>query len=139
LENALGLEQTRDEPWRPLSLLLRGFLGSLTGLAAAAAIRFFRPAASRRSVLVVSILLGLAGMCLGVFVSGRFIPPGRSSGVLRETAARRIPDSGGEAAAFFREGQNVLVRPGGGPWVWVEAPDTPVRAGWTLREDVVFY
>jgi hypothetical protein len=139
LEHALGLEYTADEKWRPRELLILGLLGGIAGAAAGAIRRFFRPLPSRRAGFFIIIFLGFAGICLWGILAGRGIPPGRSAGVLRETTARRIPDPGGEAAAFFREGQPVSIRSGGGPWVWVEAPDTPVSAGWAPREAVIFY
>jgi hypothetical protein len=139
MEQALGLEYTADEKWRPRGLLILGLLGSLAGAAAGGIRRFFRAPASQSAGFFGILLLGLAGCCLWGLVTGRGIPPGGSSGVLRETTARRIPDPEGEAAAFFREGQPVSIRAGGGSWVWVEAPEAPARAGWTPREAVVFY
>jgi hypothetical protein len=138
MEKALGLEYTEDEAWRPRGLFFLGLLGGLAGIAFSATFRFFRPPASRRAGFFVIIWFGLAGICLGGLIAGRGFPPGRSSGVVRETTARRIPDSSGEAAAYFREGQCVSIRSGGGSWVWVEAPAS-AGAGWMPREDVVFY
>jgi hypothetical protein len=139
LEQSLGLERTEDEKWRPRALFLLGLLGSLAGMAAGAVIRFFRPPASRRAGFFVIISLGLAGICLWGLVTGRGFPPAGSSGIVRETAARRIPDPAGEEVFFFREGRRVSIRSGGGPWIWVEAPDAPAGAGWVPREDVIFY
>jgi hypothetical protein len=139
MENALKLEYTEDEKWRPRGLFLPGFLGALALLITGAVIRFFRPSGSRFSVFFGIILLGFAGICLWGFVTGRGIPPGKSSGVLRETAARRVPDPSGAVTAFFREGPRVSIRPDGGSWVWVEAPDAAAGAGWVPRSDVIFY
>jgi hypothetical protein len=138
MEQALGLGHTADEKRRPRGLLILGLLGSLAGGAVVGLLRFFRPPASRPAGFLVIIFLGLAGMCLWALAAGRGIPPGGSSGVLRETAARRIPDAAGEAAAFFREGQPVSIR-SGGLWVWAETPDASAGAGWVPRDAVVFY
>jgi hypothetical protein len=164
METSLGLAGTPDEPWRPRLLLRISLLGSL-GLAALIALgRLFRggeegemPRAgrksggsairrrgrnpegpmSRRAGLV--LLLVFWGLCLWGLFDGRGLPGGRRSGVLRETAARRIPDSAGTIAAFFREGQPVRARSRSGSWVWVETPDTSLEAGWIPAEDVIFY
>jgi hypothetical protein len=67
------------------------------------------------------------------------MPGGKRSGVLRETEARRIPDSAGTVTGTFREGQAVQARSTSGSWIWVETPDSPQNAGWIPAADIVFY
>jgi hypothetical protein len=73
------------------------------------------------------------------------------SGVLQETAVRRIPDPAGEAIARFREGQPVLVPPDKqngtkgdtverhGAWIRVIAHDGSGASGWIPAEKIIFY
>jgi hypothetical protein len=76
--------------------------------------------------------------------------PGRSC-VLRETAARRVPDFEGEPVARFLEGQPARIRANGGAaqrqalttsqasWVWVETFNEDVFFGWVPEENVLYY
>jgi hypothetical protein len=150
LEANLGLEDTPDEPWRPRLLLEISLLGTLGAAVLIVLRRLFgpqkrknprtsggRPALSRRAGLV--LLLTLAAFSLWGLLDSRGLPGGTRSGVLRETAARRIPDPAGTISAVFQEGQPVRGRPPSGSWVWVENPDSPPEAGWIPEEDIIFY
>ena len=65
---------------------------------------------------------------------------GARGAVLRETAARRVPDDAGEKTAFFAEGQPVTVGRNGGPgasWVFVATDNG--ASGWIPGENIIFY
>jgi hypothetical protein len=87
----------------------------------------------------LAFLLLLAGFSLWGLFDGRDLPGEPRSGVLRASAARRVPDSAGTITAVFREGQPVRGRRLSGSWVWVEIPYSPLEAGWIPEGDIVFY
>jgi hypothetical protein len=143
LETSLGLAGTPDEPWRPrlpLGISLLGILGAVVFIVLR---RFLRAgkgeggSAGYRAGLALLLILG--GFCIWGLFDGRDLPGGRRSGVLRETAARRVPDAAGTRVSVFREGQPARARFSGAAWVWVELPDSPLEGGWIRREDIIFY
>jgi hypothetical protein len=148
LETSLGLKGVPDEAWRPRLLFRIGLLGVL-GLAALiiAPRRLFHrgkggktpPARRIGRVAGLALLLALGGFSLWGLLDSRGFPGGRRSGVVRETAARRVPGLAGTITALFREGQPVRAWPLSGSWVRVEIPDSPLEDGWIPAGDIVFY
>jgi len=61
--------------------------------------------------------------------------------VLRETAARRIPDMAGEEIARFREGQPVLLnrKTPHNEWIQVTANDNNGTSGWVPESMIILY
>jgi hypothetical protein len=151
METGLGLVDTPDEPWRPRLLLWISLLGALgpavlivlwrviwagKGEKGASGCRFGGVLVRRAGLI---LLLALGGFSLWGLLDSRDRAGGRRSGVLRETAVRRVPDPAGTVIGVFREGQPVWARPLSASWVWVEIPDSPREAGWIPEEAIVFY
>ncbi|MDR1278014.1 MAG: hypothetical protein LBK02_04625 [Treponema sp.] len=153
IEAGLGLDAAGDEPWRPRILFRIGIFGSLGLILFSAFPRFFRRSPAGRGEkksssgrrfsgfpayrVLLLVLLAIGGFSAWGLIDG--IPGGKRPGVLRETEARRIPDPAGTVIGKFREGQAVQARSFSGPWIWVEAPDSPLNAGWIPASDIVFY
>jgi hypothetical protein len=87
------------------------------------------------AVLILILSGGLYGLA-GGFLDRGF--PGRGgSAVLRACTAYRVPDPQGGQSASFDEGQPVRIRSRADDWAYVETFDG--KAGWVLRERMVFY
>lgn len=152
MEASLGFEDTPDEPWRPRPLLRIALLGTLGPAALILLWRLLRsgkrgtmpPSGKRAAGPLIRragpvFLLLLAGFSLWGLFDGRDLPGEPRSGVLRATAARRVPDFAGTVTVVFQEGQPVRGRSPGGSWVWVEIPASPSEAGWIPEGDIIFY
>jgi hypothetical protein len=151
-EKALGLELTGDEKRRPLKPLAFISLGSGVFLILMGIVYFFprHGAGSKkravtfgqswgyRGIIIVLLIIlsgGLYGLAGGLIDRGF---PGRGGpAVLRSCTAYRVPDPQGGVSAYWDEGQPVRVRSGADDWAYVETFDG--KAGWVLREEIVFY
>jgi hypothetical protein len=141
LEQMTGLQDGGAEKWRPRALF--GIL--LWGCPAAALLLVllrlknrvtFSPSWGYKSVMFMLIAGALAGS-VGMF---RF--SGRRSAVLRECAARGVPDSRALESFRFAGGSRARVRTVEGTWAWVEAGETgegAEGAGWVPLKGVVFF
>jgi hypothetical protein len=146
LERTMGLEDGGNERWRPRALLgalLAGCLATallLTLLRVKKGVTFLSSWGYRSVMLIL-----LAGAAIGLAGSGgirlRGIAPfGERSAVMRESAARRVPDSLALESFRFAGGRPVRVRTVRGSWAWVEAGgDAEGGAGWVSLDDIVFY
>jgi hypothetical protein len=149
-EEALGIQLSIDEKWRPRNFLLGLSLGSLGLFLAAVPFVLFR---SRRKNSVTSrsgpgykiIIPVLLAMLLAIFIGAFFayMNPngdfrlGKDRAVLRSCTAYRVPDLQGAVSAFWGEGQPALIHSVKDVWVYAEVPDG--EAGWVRRDDAVFY
>ena len=137
-----ALAGTGDERPRYARLLL-----ALVCLFPALAVWFLRvrfPPWGKRAGLVCAVFFAAAGLlCLYRFAAGgEAVFRHSRSGVLRETALRRVPDPSGETTARFREGWPVRLSPDSertGSWVWVTVHGGDGASGWVQAEDIVVY
>ncbi|MDR3341424.1 MAG: hypothetical protein LBT14_01315 [Treponema sp.] len=155
-EQRLGLAFTGDEQWRPRSLLLILFLGSLgllLVLMAPGIFRYYRDPAHKKAVtsdlswgykgiliiLMVILVVALYGLTESMITRGFRGGHGSDGGsaVLRAAVAYRVPEDGGAVSACFDEGQPVIIRSASGSWAYADSLDG--RAGWVLRDTIVFY
>ncbi|GHV92299.1 hypothetical protein AGMMS50268_28020 [Spirochaetia bacterium] len=162
-ERLLALEQARgeDEKWRPPFLLAAGLLLSLGLLVLTLIGPSFRkknPANAPSAVTThfsrgykgILILLAInGGICLWGLVgsAGPLLPGSARYALVRETAARRIPQDDGAINARFKEGERVLIRRsssrGESPsgrlnWAYAESSGS-TGSGWVRTEDIIFY
>jgi hypothetical protein len=137
-EQALGLEDTEDEKWRPLALLLPLSAAALIPFGILG-IRYVKKRVTSglpwgyKCVLAVPALVlcgGLAGL------ADRFLDRAPRA-VLRPCAAYRVPDVLGAEEFRFPEGRSAAVRAEADSWVYVESAEG--NAGWVLREHLVYY
>jgi hypothetical protein len=154
-ERVLSLEQSQggNEKWRPRVLLGAGLFGSLALLILSGVLRFFRkkdvtPGWSRGYKSVLIILFIVAGISLyGLGDAARRLLPGSGQyALIRETEARRVPESGGAVNVRFKEGERVRISGDKSPgdkspsgrlnWAYAES-DT--GAGWVRTGDIIFY
>jgi hypothetical protein len=149
LERMMGLQDGGTEKWRPRALFGALLWGCPAAALLLALLRLkkrvtFPPSWGYRGIMLALIAGALAGSG-GVF---RF--SGGRSAVLRECAARRVPDSRALESFRFAGGSPVRVRTVQGPWAWVEAAGKGAAgeagaagwvggAGWVPLEDVVFF
>ncbi|MDR0386641.1 MAG: hypothetical protein LBH57_01260 [Treponema sp.] len=149
-ETALGIGFTEDEKWRPRRIFL-----VLT--AAASCILVFvlvsaKITGNRRKnfpvtsgfprgytfiVVFLCAMIG-AGLCGFFGGPGRITRPGKSrTGILRETGAFKVPESGNVPAILFREGEPVRIRAVADPWAYVESFEG--KTGWVPLDRIIPY
>jgi hypothetical protein len=154
LEEALDLPPGPDEAWRPWKLLAEALLGCLLLLAAGVFINLIRRAPpsegqSRGGVTLSAawgykVITAFLGVLLGLGlwgIAGGGIPlprGGKTGAVVRvELETRRVPDPGGAAGSFFREGEPVLIRSLADSWVYLESLQG--KAGWAPLDGIIPY
>ena len=167
-EQNLGLFNTAGEQRLRFPLLIAALSAGLALAALCCRLLSARiPAGTKRTLsgviaplicgglAVLAALFGLTQAGIpGVFSVKTAKPPAQSvSGVMRETALRRVPDPLGEETARFMEGQPVRLssgRPrrheqktdnsgGHGAWLLVTANDSSGVSGWVRKETIIFY
>jgi hypothetical protein len=139
MEKSLGVETAPAVPWAALWFLLplAFFAGALF-----AGLRF-REKIRLRTVTIVSpggfryIAVLVFCLVLGALLAGLWRGGGKDLAVMKETAGYRAPEEGALVIALFDEGQRVRARFRAGDWVYVETPDR--RAGWTKKDNVLYY
>jgi hypothetical protein len=151
MEKALDLPPGPDEPWRPWKFLAETLLGGLLLLVFIILIRPSRRSGgwNQRGVTlsrawgykVITAFLGiLLGLGLWGLETGRIsLPRSEKIGavVRLELETRRVPDPGGAAGSFFREGEPALIRSLADSWVYLESLQG--KAGWTPLIGIIPY
>jgi hypothetical protein len=159
-EEALGVQLSMDEKWRPRNFLLGVSLGSLGLFLAAILLALFHRRRRKNNVtsragpgykIIIPTLLAIfiwaffaymnpslsaSGQARRGFLGGN-LRLGEGSAVLRSCTAYRVPDIQGAVSAFWGEGQPVLIHSVKDAWVYAEVPGG--EAGWVQREHAVFY
>jgi hypothetical protein len=142
LEQALGLEQTRDEAWRPRSLLIPvlGLCIVLTVFCLAFPRKRSRQGA-RGGFRAVSLMCTLVAL----FCLFRLIPllPYRGGNAPRQALARdtvvyRVPEDTGTGIIRFRAGQGILVYEIRDGWAYAESLQNG-GAGWIKTGTYLMY
>jgi hypothetical protein len=143
-EQSIGLSGTYDEQSRYVHILFSLVCFFLTISAAFVCLMLPLPSWGKRTGLILVIFCTAAGIWhLYRFAAGGepFLRQSRS-GVLKETAARRVPDPEGAVSVHFREGRPIRLSPAAektGSWVWVSSYGGDEAAGWVAVKDIVLY
>jgi hypothetical protein len=150
-EEALGIQLSIDERWRPWNFLLGLSLGGLGLFTVIVLFVKFRPSGEKNGVtsrsgqgyknnnMLLVVLAALVVICIRAFVG--FMNPDfrmkQDRAVLCSCTVYRVPDLRGAVSAFWEEGQPVLVHSLKDDWVYAEVPGG--EAGWVRRNNVIFY